>query len=106
MLFSGKRKAIMCVISLQFQIKHLIKALASKRLTKNFALFCVVLAMAGCCWFEDKRAIVKPEPVDIRDRWKILAPFIKAHFDTGDMTLEEIAAELAYQDYLQSLKNH
>jgi len=59
----------------------------------------VLALVAGCAWFADKRVIVKPEPVDNRDKWKALAPFIKNHFQT-DMTVEEIAAELAYQEYL------
>lgn len=37
--------------------------------------------------------------IDNRERWKAIAPYIKEHFKT-DMTIEEIAAELAYQEYL------
>jgi len=37
-------------------------------------------------------------------KWKILAPHIKKHFDTGDKTVEEIAADLALADYYNSLK--
>ena len=44
----------------------------------------------------------KPKPpvvVDNRERWKALAPHIKKHFKT-DMPVNDIAAELAYQEYL------
>ena len=68
---------------------------------KIVALIILCGILSGCSWFADKRVVVKPEPVDNRDRWKALAPFIKKHFKT-DMTVEEIAAELAYQEYLQS----
>jgi len=76
--------------------------LSIKDLCKDLVFFFVLFAvfgLAGCNWFEDKRVVVKPEPIDIRDRWKALAPFIKRHFKT-DMTVKEIAAELAYQEYL------
>jgi len=59
----------------------------------------LILFLSGCSWFADNRVVVKPEPVDIRNRWKILARFIKQRYPT-EMTLEEIAAELAYQEYL------
>ena len=62
-----------------------------------------IIAISGCVWFADNRVVEKPEPVDNRDRWKALAPFIKNHFQT-DMTLKEIAAELAYQEYLLSIE--
>jgi len=41
--------------------------------------------------------------IDNRKRWKALAPYIKAYFKTY-MTVEEIAAELAYQEYLMQKK--
>lgn len=47
---------------------------------------------------------VQPKPIvkrDNRAKWKFLAPYIKKHFKT-DMTVKEIAAELAYQEYLQN----
>ena len=56
---------------------------------------------SGCSWFADNRVVVKPELVDNRDKWKALAPFVKKHFTT-DMTVDEIAAELYYQEYLQN----
>ena len=59
----------------------------------------IILTISGCSWFADNRIVEKPEPVDNRDRWKALAPFVKKHFKT-DMTVEEIAAELALQEYL------
>lgn len=67
-------------------------------------LIILLLLLSGCAWFEDKRIVVKPEPVDNRDRWLVLAPYIKEHFDTGDMTVEEIAAELAWAEYKLSLE--
>ena len=64
-------------------------------------MLCVILT--GCSWCADKRVVVKPEPVDIRDRWKALAPFVKNYFET-DMSVAEIArwleAEYARQEYL------
>jgi len=63
-----------------------------------------IIIISGCSWCADKRVVVKPEPVNNRDRWKVLAPFIKQHFIT-DMTVEEIAAELAYQEYLLNKKD-
>ncbi len=38
-------------------------------------------------------------------KWRMLAPHIKKHFDTGDKTVKEIAADLALADYYNSLKN-
>ena len=67
-------------------------------------LIITLLLLSGCSWFEDKRIVVKPEPVDNKDRWMVLAPYIKEHFDTGDMTIEEIAFELAYAEYNMSLE--
>jgi len=48
---------------------------------------------------------VKPryKPVDNKQRWLALAPFIKERYKT-DMTVKEIAAELAYQEYLMERK--
>lgn len=63
----------------------------------------IISLLSGCSWFEDKRVVVKPEPVDNRDRWKVLAIFIKSNNPT-DMTVEEIAAELAYAEYKMSLE--
>ena len=37
------------------------------------------------------------------EKWKALAPHVKKHFKT-DLTVKEIAAELAYADYKNSLK--
>lgn len=39
-----------------------------------------------------------------KDVWRALAPGIKKHFDTGDKTVKEIAADLALADYYNSLK--
>ena len=64
----------------------------------------LILLISGCSWFADKRIVVKPPPVDSRDRWKALAPFVKNHFKT-DMTINEIAAELAYAEYLLNKEN-
>ncbi len=65
-------------------------------------LIILLLLLSGC--FQDKRVVIKPEPVDNKDRWIVLAPYIKKHFDTGDMTIEEIAFELAYAEYKLSLE--
>lgn len=37
-------------------------------------------------------------------KWMVLAPHIKKHFDTGNKTVKEIAADLALADYYNSLK--
>lgn len=45
----------------------------------------------------------KPSPITSRQKWMALAPHVKRHFKT-DMTLKEIAAELSYAEYRNSLK--
>ena len=68
---------------------------------KKIILICLI-SISGCSWFADKRVVVPPEPlkpVSNKQRWLMLAPFIKKRFQT-DMTVEEIAAELLYQEYL------
>jgi len=57
-----------------------------------------LFVVCGCA-NQYERAVIKPSPVRNEERWKALAPFIKKRFQT-DMTVEEIAAELAYQEYL------
>ncbi len=74
------------------------------QMKKILIITLISLLLTGCSLFEDKRIVVKPEPVDNRDRWLVLAPYIKEHFDTGDMTIEEIAFELAYAEYKLSLE--
>jgi len=63
----------------------------------------LIVGLGGCSLFADNRIVVKPPPVDIRDRWKILAPFVKNYFET-DMSVAEIArwleAEHAHQEDL------
>lgn len=73
------------------------------QMKKILIIILISLLLTGCS-FEDKRVVVKPEPVDNRDRWLVLAPYIKEYFDTGDMTVEEIAAELAWAEYKLSLE--
>lgn len=67
-------------------------------------ILCGILC-GGCSWFEDKRVVVKPEPVDNQAKWIVIAHHVKRHFKT-DMTVREIsenlAAEAAYQEYLQN----
>ena len=48
----------------------------------------------------------KPQPSEkqLKQRWMALAPHIKEHFDTGDKTTKEIAADLALAHYNESLK--
>jgi len=61
-----------------------------------------IIFISGCSWFADNRIVIKPEslePIDNKQRWLLLAPYIKKHFKT-DMTVAEIAAELSYQEYL------
>ncbi len=65
-------------------------------------LIILLLLLSGC--FQDKRVDTKTEPVDNRDRWLVLAPLIKKHFDTGDKTIEEIAFELSLAEYKLSLE--
>ena len=65
-------------------------------------LLILLLLLSGC--FQDKRVVIEPKPVDNRDRWIVLAPYIKKHFDTGDKTIKEIAFELAYAEYKLSLE--
>ena len=70
---------------------------------KILIIILISLLLTGCS-FEDKRVVVKPEPVDNIDRWLALAPYIKEHFDTGDKTLDEIAIMLAWAEYKLSLE--
>jgi len=65
---------------------------------KKILTICLVLFICSCAIRKEKVAI-KSKPVSNEDRWRALAPFIKRYFKT-DMTVEEIAAELAYQEYL------
>ena len=74
-----------------------------RQMKKKLIITLISLLLTGCS-FEDKRVVVKPEPVDNRDRWLALAPYIKEHFDTGDKTIDEIAFELAYAEYKMSLE--
>lgn len=37
-------------------------------------------------------------PIDHNQRWVVIAPYVKRHFET-DMTVEEIATELSYAYY-------
>jgi len=66
----------------------------------KYLFLIILLFCSGCSCFSDKRIVVKskPEPIDNRQRWLVLAPLIKQHFKT-DMTVAEIAAELALQEY-------
>lgn len=76
------------------------------QMKKKLIIILISLLLTGCS-FQDKRVIVKPEPVDSRDRWLMwlaLAPYVKEHFDTGDKTIEEIAFELVYAEYKLSLE--
>lgn len=66
---------------------------------RRMLLIPFLLLLSGCSLFSDKRIVVKSKPIDNRNRWKALAPFVKNHFKT-DMTVKEIAAELAYAEYL------
>ena len=43
---------------------------------------------------------IRPKPVDNKQKWLALAPFLKKRFKTN-MTTKEIAAELSYQEYLK-----
>jgi len=65
----------------------------------------VVNIMAGLlCIFGGCKTKPQPKPkppIDNREKWKALAPFVKKHFKT-DMTTKEIAAELSYQEYLKN----
>lgn len=47
----------------------------------------------------------KPQPSEIqmKQRWMALAPHIRNHFDTGNKTTKEIAADLALAHYYESL---
>ena len=47
----------------------------------------------------------KPQPseMQLKQRWVALAPHIKEHFDTGNKTNKEIAADLALAHYNESL---
>ncbi len=73
------------------------------QMKKILIIILISLLLTGCS-FEDKRVVVKPEPVDNIDRWLALAPYIKEHFDTGDKTLDEIAIMLAWAEYKLSLE--
>ena len=64
---------------------------------KKLILIIFVCLMAGCS--EKTGGLPETSSVDNKEKWKILAPYIKRHFTT-DMTVEEIAAELSYQEYL------
>ena len=46
----------------------------------------------------------RPKPIDNKERWIGLAPFVKRHFDTGNKTLKEIAADLSLAEYFQQKK--
>lgn len=49
----------------------------------------------------------KPKPIPKQksyQTWLALAPHIRKHFDTGKKTDDDIAFELYYADYLQSIK--
>lgn len=59
-------------------------------------LIILLLLLSGC---GNKTVVVEPKPVDNRDRWMVLAPLIKKHFDTGDKTIEEIAFMLSMAEY-------
>jgi len=101
-LFLNKKRCFKTTVWAGLIQPKIHSVLKIKDLCKDFAFFFVlfaILVLAGCNIFADKRVVVKPEPVDTRDRWKVLAPFIKEYFET-DMTVEEIAAELAYQEYI------
>jgi hypothetical protein len=37
-------------------------------------------------------------------KWLALAPHVKKHFDTGNKSLKDIAFDLAWADYKNSLK--
>ena len=58
----------------------------------------IIICLAGC-----RSTAVQtqpaPESTDYNSRWKALAPHIKKHFDTGDKTVEEIAADLSLAAY-------
>ncbi len=64
-------------------------------------LIILLLLLSGC---GSKTVVVEPKPVDNRDRWMVLAPLIKEHFDTGDKTIEEIAFMLSMAEYNLSLE--
>ena len=46
----------------------------------------------------------KSPPITNNQKWKALAPFVKKHFDTGNKTNKEIAADLALAHYYQEKK--
>ena len=46
----------------------------------------------------------KPLPAPTNQTWIALAPHVKKHFDTGNKTLKEIAADLSLAAYKESLK--
>lgn len=63
-----------------------------------FIFLLLLMLLEGCSWFEDKRIVIEPEPIDIKERWRALAYFVKQHFET-DKTVEEIAFMLYYAAY-------
>lgn len=47
---------------------------------------------------------IKQIEKQLKQRWMALAPYIKEHFDTGNKTTKEIAADLALAEYYQQKK--
>jgi len=70
----------------------------------------LIVNLGGCSSVDNNRVIAKPKLNQKLERfrswakWMFLASFVKKHFDTGDKTLEEIAADLSLAEYNLELK--
>ena len=65
---------------------------------KRIICIIILLLLTGC----HNETFMLKKPIDNRQKWKALAIFVKDRHRT-DMTVKEIAAELAYQEYLLGL---
>ena len=70
---------------------------------RNILLVLVLIVLTGCSQPELEKT--KPLSVDNRELWIALAPFVQKHFDKGNKTLKEIAADLSLAEYYNSLKD-
>ena len=64
---------------------------------KRLILVLIICLLLGCS------KPIKREPTDYRLQWMALASIIKSRIETK-MTVEEIAAELSYQKYMEKNK--
>lgn len=65
--------------------------------------FLIVILFCSChskqIILTDRQPFINKAKIDSRDRWEAIAVFVKNHFDVGNKSISEIAADLSLAYY-------